>query len=215
MKAETKLIICADDPVGEIAQKLIGELCAEIGGRYGVPPSPFSFTEAAKDRTIFLVATLDGQPVGCGAIRQIDDGTAEVKRMYVSPAGRRRGIARTILAELERRASGYGYSVVRLETGVLQPEAQRLYEAHGYHRIPAFGRYAGNPTSLCYEKILRACLEIRPELNCERGGVDGETRGASIMGEICERRATKQATRPRRKAARNIFQTRSKDGGGK
>lgn len=148
------LTISADDPIGETARNLIHDLCAEVGARYGTPPSPFSLSEAAAERTIFLIARLDNQPVGCGAIRRIDEDAAEVKRMYVAPAGRRRGIARRILAELERSAVDFGYRAIRLETGILQPEAQRLYESCGYKRIAAFGHYVGNQTSVCYEKEL-------------------------------------------------------------
>ena len=148
------LIIVPDDPIGETARKLIQDHCAELSMRYGVPPSPFSPSEAAMERTIFLVARLGGQSVGCGAIRRIDDATAEVKRMYVAPPGRRKGIARSILVELERHAIDFRYRVMRLETGVLQPEAQRLYESCGYRPIAAFGHYLGNPNSVCYEKTL-------------------------------------------------------------
>ena len=148
------LTIGPDDPVGETARKLINNLCAEVGARYGAPPSPFSLSETAMERTIFLIARLDNEPVGCGAVRRIDDATAEVKRMYVAPAGRRKGIARRILAELEHSAVDFGYKAIRLETGNLQPEAQRLYESCGYKRIAAFGHYVGNPTSVCYEKML-------------------------------------------------------------
>jgi putative acetyltransferase len=148
------LAIEPDDPIGETARKLIDDLCAEMSERYGTPPSPFSPSEAAAARTAFLVARLGGQPVGCGALRRIDDSTAEIKRMYVAPAGRRQGIARRILAELEHRAAGFGYRTIRLETGIRQPEAQRLYESLGYQRIAAFGPYVGNPTSVCYEKVI-------------------------------------------------------------
>jgi ribosomal protein S18 acetylase RimI-like enzyme len=147
------LTISPDDPIGETARKLILDLCAEVGARYGTPPSPFSLSEAAMERTIFLIARLDDQPVACGAVRRIDEDTAEVKRMYVAPAGRRRGIARRILTELERSAVDFGYRAIRLETGILQPEAQRLYESCGYKRIAAFGHYVGNQTSVCYEKV--------------------------------------------------------------
>jgi putative acetyltransferase len=150
------LTIGSDDPIGETAQKLVHDLCAELSERYGSPPSPFSLSEAAKERSIFLVARLGSQPIGCGAIRQIDNDTAEVKRMYVSPAARRGGIAWRILAELERHAAGFGYRAVRLETGIFQPEAQRLYEKCGYQRIAAFGSYVGNPTSVCFEKVFPA-----------------------------------------------------------
>lgn len=107
-------------------------------------------------RAVFLVARLSGQPVGCGALRRFDDHTAEIKRMYVAPAGRRQGIARRILMELERHAHEFGYRAIRLETGVRQPDAQRLYESLGYQRIAAFGPYAGNPTSVCYERVIHA-----------------------------------------------------------
>lgn len=148
------LTIEKGDPIGEIARGLIHALCSEMSERYGTPPSPFSLAEASAPRTAFLVARLRGQPVGCGAFRWLDDHTAEIKRMYVAPAGRRQGIARCLLLELERHASDFGYRVVRLETGIRQPEAQRLYESLGYQRIPAFGCYRGNPTSVCYEKVL-------------------------------------------------------------
>ena len=121
---------------------------------YGSPPSPFSPSDVSAPRTAFLVARLGTRPVGCGAIRRIDDTTAEIKRMYVAPAGRRRGIARRILAELERRAADFAYRTVRLETGIHQHEAIGLYESAGYRRIPAFGHYVGSAISVCYEKAL-------------------------------------------------------------
>jgi putative acetyltransferase len=148
------LTICAHDPIGETAQQLIQALCSEMSERYGRPPSPFSLAEGAKAREVFLVARLAGHAVGCGALRRIDDEKAEIKRMYVAPAGRRNGIARQIIAELESQAVQFGYRAVLLETGIRQPEAQALYESCGYRRIPAFGNYAGNPTSVCYEKVL-------------------------------------------------------------
>jgi hypothetical protein len=150
----TVLTIEVDDPIGETARKLIHELCAELRGRYGFAPSPFSVSEAATPRTIFLVARLSGQPVGCAALRRIDEHSGEIKRMYVAPAGRRKGIARRLLTELERHAHDFDYRAIRLETGILQPEAQRLYESCGYKRIASFGPYVGDPIRLCYEKIL-------------------------------------------------------------
>ena len=75
--------------------------------------------------------------------------------MYVAPAGRRKGIARRILVELEQQAQAFSYRAIRLETGIRQPEAQCLYEALGYRRIAAFGPYVGNPMSICYERVLK------------------------------------------------------------
>ena len=149
------LTIEAADPIGEIARELIHALCSEMCERYGTPPSPFSPSEAAAPCTVFLVARLSGQPVGCGALRRFDDHTAEIKRMYVAPAGRRKGIARRILVELEQQAQAFSYRTIRLETGIRQPEAQCLYEALGYCRIAAFGPYVGNPMSICYERVLK------------------------------------------------------------
>jgi putative acetyltransferase len=150
------LTIEAADPIGESARELIHALCSEMSERYGSPPSPFSLSEAAAPRTVFLLARLHGGPVGCGALRRIDDHTAEIKRMYVAPSGRRQGIARHILVALEWHAQEFGYRAIRLETGIRQPEAQRLYEAVGYRQIAAFGPYVGNPTSVCYERVIHA-----------------------------------------------------------
>lgn len=149
-----EITIEATDPVGDVARGLIDALCSEMSVRYGTPPSPFSPSEAAAPRSVFLVARLEAQPVGCGALRQLDEHTAEVKRMYVAPVGRRKGIARKVMVELERHARELGYRAIRLETGVRQPEAQRLYESLGYRRIAAFGPYIGNPSSVCFEKGL-------------------------------------------------------------
>ncbi len=149
-----ELILTADDPVGAVARQLIDRLCTELSARYGAPPSPFSPAEAAAPRTIFLVARLGGIPVACGALRRIDDTVAEIKRMYVAPEGRRRGLARRILRELEHRAVGFGYRTIRLETGVGQPEAIALYEVCGYRRIRAYDPFVGNPSSVCFEKSL-------------------------------------------------------------
>ena len=144
----------SEDPHGETAARLIGEMCAELARRYHRPPSVFTMDEAAHPRAGFVVARLDGEPVGCGALRCIDERTVEVKRMYVAPAGRRRGIARRILAELERLAAGHGYQRIILETGTRQPEALALYEASEYRQTENYGRYADNPEAVCFEKWL-------------------------------------------------------------
>jgi ribosomal protein S18 acetylase RimI-like enzyme len=147
------LTIEAADPVGEVARELIYALCSEMSERYGARPSPFSSSEGAEYRTVFLVAGLRGQPVGCGALRSLDHHTAEIKRIYVVPSARGKGVARHLITELERHAKEFGYRRICLETGVRQPEAQRLYESLGYRHIAAFGLYIGNPTSVCYEKV--------------------------------------------------------------
>lgn len=148
------LTVTADDPNGEGATRLIHDLCAELSVRYGTAPSLFSPDEALAPRSAFIVARLGGQPIGCGVLRRIDEATAEVKRMYVAPNGRRRGIARRILRALEELATGFNYRAIRLETGIEQPEAIGLYESSGYHRIPAYGHHIGDPRSVCFEKSI-------------------------------------------------------------
>jgi GNAT superfamily N-acetyltransferase len=148
------LTVTTDDPNGEVATRLIHDLCSELSVRYGTPPSPFSPDEALAPRTAFVVARVGGQPIGCGALRRVDEATAEVKRMYVAPHRRRRGIARRILRALEELAEGFNYRAIRLETGLEQPEAIGLYESSGYHRIAAYGHHAGDPLSVCFEKSI-------------------------------------------------------------
>ena len=150
------LTVEPDDPHGATAAALVADLCAELSRRYGRPPSPYTMEEAAGPRAGFVVARLDGGPVGCGALRCIDETTVEVKRMYVAPDGRRRGVARRILAELERLAAGHGYARIILETGARQPEALALYERSGYRRTANYGRYIGDPEAVCFEKELAA-----------------------------------------------------------
>jgi putative acetyltransferase len=148
------LTIGREDAGGTAAQQLVNSLCAELSQRYSTPPSPFSPSDVAGPRATFLVARLSGVPVGCGALRRIDDATVELKRLYVAPPQRGRGIGRRLLAELERAAVEFGYRAIRLETGMQQPDALGLYESSGYQRIAAFGHYVGNRDSVCFEKRL-------------------------------------------------------------
>jgi GNAT superfamily N-acetyltransferase len=139
-----------------LAQRLIGELNAELSAAY--PPAqrfhdlPAEEVETGRGR--FVVAWLDGAPVGCGAVRVRGDQTAELKRMYVAPAVRGRGVSKAILAALEHEAASLGAARVVLETGDKQLAALGLYESSGYERIPCFGAYAASPTSICLEKGL-------------------------------------------------------------
>ncbi len=102
-----------------------------------------------------VVAYLDGVPVGCGAFKEYDSDTVEIKRMYVVPGYRGKGIAQTILRELEKWAVESGYSNCILETGKKQPEAIRLYEGSGYQRIPNFGQYENIENSVCMLKKVK------------------------------------------------------------
>jgi len=101
-----------------------------------------------------LIAYVEGKPLGCGAIRAYDDTAMEVKRMYVQPAGRGKGIATALLQELEKWAGELGYTSCVLETGSNQPEAIALYQKHHYRQIPKFGRYVNSANSVCFRKDL-------------------------------------------------------------
>jgi putative acetyltransferase len=92
--------------------------------------------------------------VGCGAIREFSPEVMEVKRMYVRPEARQRGIASKVLAALEQWAAELGYAETVLETSKRLPEAILLYEVKGYERIPNYGQYEGMINSICYRKKL-------------------------------------------------------------
>jgi putative acetyltransferase len=101
-----------------------------------------------------VLAIENNQAIGCGAIKEYQSDTMEVKRMYTSPDGRKKGIATQILGELEKWAAELGYERCVLETGKRQPEAIALYLKCGYQIIPNYGQYAEMENSVCFEKKL-------------------------------------------------------------
>jgi len=130
-------------------------LNAEIERNYpGRPVNDVDRESFHQQGGVFVLATLGREAAGCGAIRPLTLDTAEVKRMFVLPGYRGRGIARAILACLEQTAAGRGFSRIRLETGNRQHEAIGLYRSSGYREIPPFGLYIGSDISVCFEKIL-------------------------------------------------------------
>lgn len=126
-----------------VAQQLIQAALADLGARYGGTgdDTPVDATEFESPDGAFLVAYLAGEPVGCGGWRSHGADTAELKRMYTAPAARGRGVARTVLAAVERSAREQGRKRVVLECGDKQPEAIAMYSSAGYERIPNFGFY--------------------------------------------------------------------------
>ena len=117
-----------------------------------------SLDELFEPHVRFFLARLAGEAVACGGVA-IFDGYAEVKRMYTRPAVRGRGLAKALLRRIEEEARAAGVPVLRLETGVHQPEAIGLYEATGFRSCGPFGPYAAMPAnaielSLFYEKAL-------------------------------------------------------------
>jgi GNAT superfamily N-acetyltransferase len=147
------------EPYGSpLSRPLTDAQAEELRERYGgwegagAEPEPELFDDPDG---YFLVARLDGKPVGCAGICRCEgEQTAELRRMYVAPQARRHGIARALMNELEEKASRLGYGTLRLETGPEQPEAILLYEAGGFAVIPNFGPYSAQRRSICMEKVL-------------------------------------------------------------
>jgi len=142
---------------GTSGQGLLGAFVAEIAALYpGWTPTTGPSADPADfepPRGRFIVVYTGAEPVACGGLNPLDRGAAEIKRLYVRPDMRGRGLARRILGELERVAVAQGYTAVRLDTGARQPDAVRLFEGAGYREIPD---YNSNPfASRWFEKSLR------------------------------------------------------------
>ncbi len=139
-------------PDGELLRNLQRR---EIAERYGTDDSEPGPAPTAADMAVFVVAySADGAPVGCGGLRQLDDSSAEVKRMFVRPTSRGTGTSVAVLRFLEQHAREMGWTRLRLETGTGQPDAVRFYEREGFTSIERYGHYVHSVDSLCYEKAL-------------------------------------------------------------
>jgi GNAT superfamily N-acetyltransferase len=144
------------------AQALVDQVQAEYARLYGTPDvSPIEHEVFRAPTGAFFLGYDGGAAVAMGGWRRRADvrpwgrsAAAEVKRMYVAPAARRRGHARAVLAHLEATAREAGADVMVLETGLMQPEAIALYRAEGYLPVDSFGYYADSPLSLCLGKPL-------------------------------------------------------------
>jgi GNAT superfamily N-acetyltransferase len=155
------------------AERLIAGLYAFYGERYGDEgdETVVATTDFIPPKGAFFVGYVDELPVACGGWRardadpadpEVRDGDAEIKRMFVLPAWRGRGLARTMLAALEGSAAAAGRGRAILETGTPQSEAIRLYVAAGYTRIGPFGHYRSSPLSCCYAKPLVSASTPEP-----------------------------------------------------
>ena len=151
----SRVQIIAAQPDSADAVRLIGALDDDLRGRYpGIALHGLRPADGRDHRLVFILAYADGEAIGCGAVRELEPGVGEVKRMFVHSAWRRRGVARQLLAALETQARKRSYVALRLETAVGQPEAIGLYRSAAYIDIPPFGEYLGNPASVCFEKRL-------------------------------------------------------------
>jgi GNAT superfamily N-acetyltransferase len=153
------------DPQGEVALALLREAVIDVGPLYrgdlaDTLPLPKNFPLGARD--VYIAAWLDDVPVGCGSIRELNQSIGEIQRMYVHRDYRRRHYGRCILLYLEGEAKRLGYTRLQLETGNRQAPAMALYEASGFRRIPPFGRYVDDPTSVCFERHLSTNPDVVP-----------------------------------------------------
>jgi GNAT superfamily N-acetyltransferase len=133
---------------GGVAAALIEQVQQEYVERYGGPDETvLDPVEFSPPNGGFVVLYLDGEPVACGGWRGLRDyaSAAEIKRMYVAPAYRRRGLARFVLVALEDAARTAGHTQMWLETGMRQPEALELYLSEGYRPIDGYGHYKDAP----------------------------------------------------------------------
>lgn len=147
------------DPRCDGARRLLALSDAYLSSLYPPESNHLESSEAlAGPQARFLGACVEDELVACGAVKLMnDDGEyGEIKRVFVLPEHRGRGLARAIMYELENILRRESIALARLETGIAQPEALGLYRALGYRERPPFGAYAPDPLSLFMEKSLAA-----------------------------------------------------------
>jgi putative acetyltransferase len=133
-------------------QKLVVKLDKDLAIRDGDEHAFYAqFNKTINIKNV-VVAYLNKEAVGCGAFKEYDTNTVEIKRMFVEPTFRGKGIAQQVLAELELWAKENNYNVCILETGKKQPEAIALYTKAGYRIIANYGQYEGVENSVCMRK---------------------------------------------------------------
>jgi len=148
--------VAAEDPTSVDALALVAELSATLAAITGSSgQASFDLADVLVPRACFAIARdADGRALGCGALRPLQAGVAEVKRMYARPGTQAVGSA--VLGFLEREAARWGYAVLRLSTRRINARAVAFYQRHGYRPIDGYGRYAGSELSVCLEKRIPA-----------------------------------------------------------
>ncbi len=138
------------------AMQLIAELDAHLAEQAYPQESrhAFSVDQLVREGVALFVTRCEAQPAGCGGLKLFGSEYAEVKRMYVRPAYRGLGLGKAMLNHLSEYARERQVGVLRLETGIYQTEAIRLYEGFGFQRRPPFGEYRDDPLSVYYEKTI-------------------------------------------------------------
>jgi GNAT superfamily N-acetyltransferase len=140
-------------PATDLVEAMVVEV-SEMYGRIDVPGAPSATPGDFSPPSGTFLVIYDGEtPVAGGGVKRLDDGACEIKRMYVVPEARGRGLGRVLLEALEDAARSLGYAIARLDTGPQQPEAQAMYERAGYRPI---GNFNNNPfASFWGEKALQ------------------------------------------------------------
>jgi len=136
--------------------ELVKHLDADLAIRDGDDHEFYNQFNSVSMIKFAIVVYENAVPIGCGAIKVFDDERMEVKRMYVTPEHRGKGVAGRILKALELWAIELGYKRCVLETGINQPEALALYHKSGFSRIANYGQYANVQSSFCFEKVLKS-----------------------------------------------------------
>jgi GNAT superfamily N-acetyltransferase len=152
---QRRFTISAVDPRCKESIDLQWEMRRELDLLYNettIDPPPIE--QFLTPRAAFLVIWSKGEGVGCGAIKTMDERTAHIKRVFVTPKMRRKGLGRLIMKSLEAKAVELGYSIIFLETADKQFEALEMYRSLGYQRVPCAGRVPGTESSICFEKRL-------------------------------------------------------------
>lgn len=150
-----QITVAAEPFDSDDARRLIAALDEHLASRY--PPEQRFGPNLKPEQIVeglgtFVIARSEGRAVGCGALRKLDETSAEVKRMYVEPRLRGQGVAKQVLNHLERVGRELGVHRLVLETGIYQAEAIALYHGAGFEPVRCWGEYAESVTSVCFEK---------------------------------------------------------------
>ncbi|MCL6604670.1 MAG: GNAT family N-acetyltransferase [Paenibacillus sp.] len=144
----------AEDPTSQDAKDLmdlLSDTLKSITGDSG--ENSFDITNVCVPRSLFVIArNQDGEPLGCGAIRPIDNNTAELKRMFA--ISKSNGVGSAILAYLEKQSLNLGYTKIWLETRLVNQKAISFYENMGFQRITNYGKYLNREECVCLGKFL-------------------------------------------------------------
>jgi GNAT superfamily N-acetyltransferase len=146
-------VITLERPDSPDASALITELEEHLASYYSEEHRHgYSVAKLLAEAVAFFVLRADDVAAGCGGIQLFGTAYGELKRMYVRPQFRGLGFGRLLVDHLASHALAHGVSLLRLETGIHQTAAIRLYEQVGFQRIPPFGSYRESPMSLFFEK---------------------------------------------------------------